>query len=185
MRAIRPLVKAGFAHLVLAVMLAASVQAQTTADARPIIKLYIQADGVLPGFRMADAPRYLADQMADAGVVGWAFVPEHAPPQGDRIDWRFDLNPYASGGVRQFFPIPGEQKLFGARHLITAEVRLYIGGEYQTLVFGQTTIQGGGAQDKALAAFVVQMTQNMLGDLGAYRAIDMDPARGPTAGPTP
>jgi hypothetical protein len=68
--------------------------------------------------------------------------------------------------------MPGVQRLFGARHLITAEAMLYLDDEYQTLMFGQATIQGGG-QDKDLAAFIVRMTRGLLGETGAYRSIDM------------
>lgn len=77
-----------------------------------------------------------------------------------------------AAGVRQFFPMPQVQKLFGARHHITAEAMLYLDDQYQTLMFGQAAIQGG-AQDGDLAAFVSSMTQDLLGPHGAYRAIDL------------
>jgi len=138
------------------------------------ITLSVESRDALPGFRKEDEARYLTDQMAAAGTQGWAFVAAPAPPfpPRDRIEWHFELDPYAGGGVRQFFPMPGVQRLFGARHLITAEAMLYLDDEYQTLMFGQATIQGG-AQDPDLAAFIARMTEGLLGKNGAYHAIDM------------
>jgi hypothetical protein len=143
------------------------------APAKPII-LSVEASGPLPGFRPEDAIHYLAEAMS--GQSGWRFVtqaPSASLPR-DRIEWRFELDPYAGGGVRQFFPMAQMRQLFGARHRVSAEARLYLDGQYQTLVFGQATIQGG-ADDKELAAFVARMTNDLLGEHGAYRAIDLTP----------
>ena len=152
-------------------------QAQTT----PITALSVVARDPLPGFRNEDETRYLADRMCQAGAPGWSFAAAIQPalPPHNRIEWHFELDPFAGGGIRQFFPMPGVQRLFGARHLITAEAMLYLDDEYQTLMFGQATISGG-ADDKELAAFVLRMTQNLLGEKGAYRSIDMS---GPAAKP--
>ena len=149
----------------------------------PIVTLSVVARDPLPGFRTADETRYLADQMRLAKAPGWSFAPsvEPALPPHNRIEWRFELDPYAGGGIRQFFPIPGQLRLFGAHHLITAEAMLYLDDEYQTLMFGQTAITGG-ADDKALAAFVQRMTGELLGPKGAYHSIDMG---GPAAAPRP
>jgi hypothetical protein len=155
--------------------LAARAQSQKP----PSVALSVLARDPLPGFRKEDEARYLADQMRQANAPGWSFAadtPSGLPPH-NRIEWRFELDPYAGGGIRQFFPIPGVQRLFGARHLITAEAMLYLDDEYQTLMFGQATISGG-AQDKELAAFIARMTEGLLGAKGAYRAIDMS---GPAA----
>jgi hypothetical protein len=148
-------------------------------EARPVT-LSLTASGSLPGFRAEDAARYLADEMNAARADGWRFVvpPSAAQPPRDRIEWDFELDPYAGGGVRQFFPMAQVQQMFGAKHRISAQLRLYLDGQYQTLIFGQATIQGG-AQDKDLAAFVIQMTDNLLGARGAYRAIDLSPPAGP------
>lgn len=140
----------------------------------PPIMLMVVARDPLPGFRKADETRYLTDRMKASGLSGWGFAaaPDPSIPARDRIEWHFELDPYAGGGIRQFFPIPGLQRLFGARHLITAEAMLYLDDEYQTLMFGQATIQGG-AQDKDLAAFIARMSEGLLGEKGAYRSIDM------------
>lgn len=140
------------------------------------IILHVGTGDDLPGFRQSDEAQYLADQMQASGVKGWRFVAE-APSRlsGARIEWHFTADPYAGGEVRQFFPIAGVRKMFGARHLITAEVRLYLDGQYQTLMYGQANVAGG-AKDPDLAAFVTRMTQGLLGETGAYRSIDMTPA---------
>lgn len=54
---------------------------------------------------------------------------------------------------------------------VTIEAKLYLNGEYQTLVEKQAVIQGG-ADDPDLAAAVADMTQNLLGSKGAFRATD-------------
>jgi hypothetical protein len=155
------------------VALALPAQAQSP-PAPAEIALSVVVRDALPGFRKEDEARYLTEQMVAAGTPGWAFVAAPAPPfpPRERIEWHFELDPFAGGGIRQFFPMPGVQRLFGNRHLITAEAMLYLDDEYQTLMFGQATIQGG-AQDPDLAAFIARMTEGLLGKNGAYRAIDM------------
>jgi hypothetical protein len=156
-----------------ALTLAMPARAQAAA---PVIALAVEGRDPLPGFRKDDEAIYLSAQMRRTAVPGWSFAPA-APaslPPANRIEWRFELDPFAGGTVRQFFPMPSVARLFGARHLITAEAMLYLDNEYQTLMFGQATIQGG-ADDKALASFIVRMTENLLGEAGAYRAIDMNP----------
>jgi hypothetical protein len=147
---------------------------QARAAAVPkIIALSVEASGALPGFRIADASSYLAAEMAKAHLDGWDFVPSApaAAPAADRVEWRFRLNPYAGGSVRQIIPIPALSRVFGIHRLLTAELRLYLGGDYQTMSFGEATIQGG-ADDKELAAFITKLTENLLGAHGAYRSID-------------
>ena len=157
-----------------ALFAALPVQAQTAA--RPVT-LTVTAEGPLPGFRPEDATHFLTQQMSDAGISGWHFAEATGQARApDRIEWHFELDPYAGGGVRQFFPMAEMQKLFGLKHRISAEARLYLDGQYQTLMFGQATIQGG-ANDKDLAAFVTRMTGDLLGEHGAYRAIDMNQAQ--------
>ena len=166
-----------------ALLIAALLLTCGAAAAAPtsVVTLSVISRDPLPGFRQPNASEYLTSQMRQAGIDGWEFFPATIPglPPRDRVEWHFELDPYASGGVRQFFPMPQVQRLFGARHLITAEAMLYLDNEYQTLVFGQATIQGG-EQDKDLAAFVVRMTQQLLGEHGAYRSIDMAPALPPS-----
>jgi hypothetical protein len=141
------------------------------------VTLVVTSRDALPGFRREDTAQFLAQEMEKSGVPGWHFAAAPAPayPPRNRIEWHFELDPYAGGGVRQFFPMPAVKRLFGARHLITAEAMLYLDDEYQTLMFGQATVQGGAA-DPDLAAFVARMTDGLLGAHGAYRGIDLSPA---------
>jgi hypothetical protein len=148
--------------------------AQTTGAAASVVALSVITDGPLPGFGDASASPWLAVEMDQADVSGWDFAPATGAPP-DRVEWHFALIPYAGGSVRQFFPMPQVQRMFGNLHMVSAEARLYLDDKYQTLMFGQAVIQGG-AQDKALAAFVMRMTQQLLGEHGAYRSIDMSPA---------
>jgi hypothetical protein len=169
--------------LLLIARLAQPAQAQQSA-ATPVPLLSVVARDPLPGFRKQDEVQYLTDQMKAAGTPGWRFVAAPQPPfpPRERVEWHFELDPYAGGGIRQFFPMPGMQRLFGTRHLVTAEAMLYLDDEYQTLMFGQATIAGG-AEDKALAAFIMRMTQGLLGEKGAYRSIDLGKPDSP--GPKP
>jgi len=143
------------------------------AEAAPIA-LSVMTGDTLPGFEQSAEPQYLAHEMAASGVAGWSFMaaPSPALPPRDRIVWHFELDPYAGGGVRQYFPMPGVRRLFGTHHLITAEAMLYLDDQYQTLMFGQAAITGG-AEDGELAGFIRRMTQGLLGEHGAYRSIDM------------
>jgi hypothetical protein len=63
------------------------------------------------------------------------------------------------------------ERTFGVHRPITIEARLYLNGEYQMLVEGQATIQGG-SDDRDLAAAIASLTQSLLGNSGAYRSID-------------
>jgi len=72
------------------------------------------------------------------------------------------------------------ERTFAAHRAITIEARLYLNGEYQTLVKQQAAAQGGPG-DPALATAVASVTQNLLGPQGAFRAIDS--GRRPAPGP--
>ena len=111
--------------------------------------------------------------MADAGLPDWRFEPAQggiAAP--NRVEWTFRLNPYAGGTVRRFVPEPVAEQGFGTHRPVTIEARLYLDGEYQTLVERQAMVQGG-PNDSELAAAVASATESLLGPSGAYRAIDM------------
>jgi hypothetical protein len=68
----------------------------------------------------------------------------------------------------------------GVHRPITIEARLYLNGEYQTLVERQATMQGG-PNDPELAAAVASATASLLGPAGAYRAIGMGQRPAPGA----
>ena len=82
--------------------------------------------------------------------------------------------------MRNFAHSLADEWRFGVHRPITIEARLYLNGEYQTLVEKQAVIQGG-ADDPDLAAAVESITQNLLGPTGAYRAIDSRQHRGDRA----
>jgi hypothetical protein len=133
--------------------------------------LKVEALHGLPGLHHSALSRFLASHMADAGLADWRFEPaegDSAVP--DRVEWTFQLNPYAGGEVRSFVPAPVDERGFGVPHPISIEVRLYLNGEYQTFVERQAMIQGG-PNDPQLAAAVARATESLLGPSGAYRAI--------------
>jgi hypothetical protein len=111
--------------------------------------------------------------MEQARLAEWRFEPAAAArgPALDRVEWSFKLNPYAGGEQRRFVRPHMDQRTFGAHRPVTIEARLYLNGEYQTVVEQQATIEGG-PDDPDLAAAVAEVTRNLLGRQGAYHAID-------------
>jgi hypothetical protein len=145
------------------------------------LTVQVETSDTLPGFHRRDLPRYLALHMAEARLPDWLFEP--AADKGsapNRVVWKFILNPYAGGEVRNFTRPHMAERIFGAHRPVTIEARLYLNGEYQTLVEKQAVI-GGGPDDTNLAAAIASVTQNLLGSQGAHRAIDS--GRHPTQGP--
>ena len=164
-----------FDGAVLAIGLAAAVLfwPVLSVSAEAPITLKVEALHGLPGLHHSALSRFLAAHMADAGLADWRFE----PAQGDiaapnRVEWTFRLNPYAGGEVRSFMPAPAAEQGFSVHRPATIEVRLYLNGEYQTLVERQAMIQGG-PNDLELAAAVESATESLLGPSGAYRAIDI------------
>jgi len=169
------------AALVGQLALAATFFLFVSANAGAPVILQIGTTDTLPGFHRGALPRYLALHMTEARLADWHFEPTadkgSAP---DRVEWSFKLNPYAGGEVHTFVRPHMAERTFAAHRPITIEARLYLNGEYQTLVKQQAVIQGG-PDDPDLAAAVAGVTQNLLGPQGAFRAIDS--GRGPAQGP--
>ena len=145
------------------------------------LTLQVEVSDTLPGFHIGALPRYLALHMAEARLADWRFKP--AADNGsapDRVEWTFKMNPYAGGEVRNFMRPHMAERIFGAHRSVTIEARLFLNGEYQTLVEKQAVFQGG-PDDPDLAAAVASVTENLLGPRGALRAIDTGrpPAQGP------
>jgi hypothetical protein len=110
--------------------------------------------------------------MADAGLANWRFEPANdSGPAADRVEWSFKLNPYAGGRTRSFGPPSMNEWKAGVHRPVTIEARLYLSGEYQTLVEAQALVQGG-PDDPDLAAAVAAVTKDLLGPKGAFRAIE-------------
>jgi hypothetical protein len=142
------------------------------ARAEAPVTLKVEAFHGLPGLHHSALSRFLAAHMADAGLSDWRFEPaqgDNAAP--NRVEWTFRLNPYAGGEVRQFVRAPVAEQGFRVHRPVTIEARLYLNGEYQTLVERQAKIQGG-PDDLEFAAGVRSVTESLLGPYGAYRAID-------------
>jgi hypothetical protein len=146
---------------------AAVLLAPLRAPAQAQDSLAVEAAGELPGFRIEDCPPWLAAQMEKAGGA-WHFAAGGGAGAPNRVEWLFEIQPYAGGQVRQFFPMAG-RKMLGARRLITAQARLYIRAQYQTAALGQEVVSGGDG-DPVLAAFITRVTQNLI---NGYGAIDM------------
>ena len=147
----------------------------TPALAQTPFTVAVQGSGELPGFRMEDAGPYLAQQMNEAEIAGWHFVPQGTFIDSNRVELHFELLPYAGGQVRRFFPMPegrADLHLQGTHRLVSVQAKLYLNNEYQTVVFGQETVQGGGA-DPELAAFLIRIGKSLD---NAFRAIDLSPA---------
>ena len=113
-----------------------------SASAATRVTLQVEVSQGFPGLNRSALSRFIAVHMAEAGLANWRFEP--APGNGvaaDRVEWMIKLNPYAGGGVRNFTPSLSHEDWFG--RLVTIEARLYLGGEYQTVVEEQATIRGG------------------------------------------
>jgi hypothetical protein len=143
-----------------------------SASATTPLILQVRVSQGFPGLNRSALSRFIAAHMAEARLADWRFEPARGSHvAADRVEWTIKLNPYAGGEVRSFVHWPSQPYWLGGR-LVTIEARLYLGGEYQTLVEEQATIRGG-PNHLILASTVVSVTQNLLGPTGAYRAIDM------------
>jgi hypothetical protein len=169
------------AALVAQLALAATLFRLAPANAEAPLTLQVEAADTLPGFHLGDLPRYLALHMAEAHLADWRFEP--AAGKGlapNRVEWTFELNPYAGGEVRNFTRPHIAERTFSAYRPVMLEARLFLNGQFQTLVEKQAVVQGG-PDDSDLATAVASVTRDLLGPQGAFRAIDTDrpPAQGP------
>jgi hypothetical protein len=160
----RPAVAGWLALVAVLVPGTSAAAAQTT--------LQVEASSGLPGFHRGELQRYLVLHMAEVGLGDWRFEPTaEGASARDRVEWTFKLNPHAGGEVRSFARTLVYQSRFGIHRPIRIEARLYLNGEYQTLVDQQAIVRGG-PDDAELATAIAGVTENLLGPKGAYRAID-------------
>ena len=144
-----------------------------SAGAEVPITLKVEALHGLPGLHHSALSRFLATNMADAQLADWRFEPAEGDNTApNRVEWTFRLSPYAGGEVRNFVRAPVADQGFNVHRPVTIEARLYLNGEYQTLVERQAMIRSG-PNDLEFAASVSSTTQALLGPSGAYRAVDM------------
>ena len=152
-----------------AALVAAAVCHEATAGV-----VSIEVEGTLPGFTASALADFLVAQMNRVSLEGWHFAPAAGGPgeHADRVVWSFRPNPYAAGAVRSFgFSRGMIERLAGVHRSVTVEARLYLGGEYQTLAFGQVALSGADGDD-ALAREVVELSRALM----AYPGIDAKPA---------
>jgi hypothetical protein len=124
------------------------------------------------GFHRSALSRLQAAEMTQAGLADWRFAPlAGAGVAADRVEWSFRLSPFAGGQVRSFVHSPDNDDSRGGRRPVTIEARLYLKGEYQTLVEVQAAIRGD-PDDPGLIAAVIGATRYLLGPQGADGAID-------------
>jgi hypothetical protein len=130
--------------------------------------------GQVPGYDAKELSAYLADKMSAAGLSAWRFQADGANTDApSRIEWRFRYNPYAEHSEHLAgLPAAMVDRVFGLRHVLSIEARLYINGQYQTLTFGQTKVKTNG-KDAMLDGEVAQLANALLGPTGAYFAIDL------------
>jgi hypothetical protein len=159
--------------LVAMLTLVASVWQFGSVNAAAPITLKVAAFHGLPGMHHSALSRFLAAHMADAGLADWRFEPAEGDTEApNRVEWTFNLKPYAGGEVRNFVRRPVDIDKFGVHRPVTIEVRLFLNGEYQTLVERQAMVLGI-ANDPEFAAAVESATESLLGPSGAYRAIEI------------
>ena len=158
------------AGFVPALVTAWAAAAQSDDEVKLLMSVYVS--GPLPGFRKMEAAKYIASRMSQPYVGNWSFAPGSGHPAAspNRVEWRFEQEAVAKNTDPEFAPEPSEGKPAGS-HLISAELRLFIGNKYQTMIFNQSAVTGG-PKDEVMAAFIVKMTQNLLGLTGAYHSID-------------
>ena len=80
--------------LVLGFVLPAILTPLTSVFAATLSTLDVEAHWAPPGFLIADLPRYLAQQMAQARLADWRFKPivGHGGPP-NRVEWSFNSDP--------------------------------------------------------------------------------------------
>ena len=147
--------------LVAAFVLPAILAPFTSILAATLAIVNVETSGALPGFRSADLPRYIAQQMAEARLADWRFEPIAGGHPPNRVEWSFKLDPYAGGEVRSFVHRTPGERLFGVHRPITIKARLYLRGKYRRLVSEQAIIEGG-RHDPDLAAAVTHLTKDLL-----------------------
>jgi hypothetical protein len=166
-------IRCGGAALVGLFILIATIAAFAPSYAAEPITLKVEAIRGLPGLPHSALSRFLAAHMAEVRIADWRFAPAAGDASApDRVEWTIRLNPYAGGEVRNFVHTLFYEQRLGVHRPVTIEARLYLNGQYQTLVQKQAVIQGG-PDDPDLVRAVASVTENLLGPSGAYRAIDI------------
>src|ERR1700730_1051835 len=153
----------GFGHseMVAGLILVAIIAPFAATDAAEPITLKVEATHGLPGLHHSALSRFLAAHMAEARLADWRFESAEGDASArDRVEWTFRLNPYAGGEVRNFAHTLASERRFGGHRPITIEARLYLNGQYQTLVEIQEIVDSG-RDDPAHEAEVAKVTYEL------------------------
>jgi hypothetical protein len=158
----------------------ASAAATPTQPAESGQSVAVRATGSVPDLAPEDLPGFVAATLNASHPDRWHFEvagPGVAVP-GYRIDWRFKRNAYAAGTVRSYgFSRAQMERLVGSRNSLTIEARLFLKGQYQTLVLESVTLTEG-ARSPKLAEKIVKIARELM----AYP--DLDTKSGAPARPS-
>lgn len=140
-------------------------QAMAAGDGQPPASktVSVSVKGWVPGFGRGALEPFVANEMDQAAVAGWQFIPAPADAAAapDRVEWRFKPNRYAGGlTYRRTGIVRRIDKIFGKHRLVSVEVRLYRNGEYELVESAQPTIQGG-PRDADLQRQIMDMTRSL------------------------
>jgi hypothetical protein len=128
-------IRCGGAALVGLFILIPTIAAFAPSYAAEPITLKIEAIRGLFGLPHSALSRFLAAHMAEVGLADWRFAPAAGDASApDRVEWTIRLNPYAGGEVRNFVHTLFYEQRLGVHRPVTIEARLYLNGQYQTLV---------------------------------------------------
>jgi hypothetical protein len=130
----------------------------------------VATTGSVPDLAQQELPGYVAAALNANHLGPWRFEASHpgAASAGYRVVWSFKENAYAAGSVRTYgFSRAQMQRLVGSRNSLTIEARLFLDGEYQTLVLGHATLSEG-ARSPELTQAIVKIGRELM----AYPDLD-------------
>ncbi len=122
--------------------------------AAPALNRYtvvVEASGNVPGFTATELASYLAGRLHEDAPAPWQFsaAKPSMEPAPNRVVWAFKtLRKDWKGGSHRGFPSPTNSASY-----LSAEVKLYLKGTYQTTMLTQPSVSGG-PDDEALASMV-------------------------------
>lgn len=147
---VRPAWTALVATIVLTAILY-QVAAAATRVAPASNTVVVEASGDVPGFTATELTGYLAGRLHEYAPAPWQFSAAQPGmgPAPNRVVWVFKtLRKDWKGGSHRGFPSPTNSVFY-----LSAEVKLYLSGTYQTTMMMQPSVSGG-PDDEALARMV-------------------------------
>lgn len=141
------------------------------------IAVAVEVEGAIPGFTAQQLSAFVSEQMADAHLTAWQFVPASPEPGKEppnRIVWQFKVLPYAGGTVRYIGPALSKARdLFGAGRPVGVDAKIFLDGQFQSTSFDQATIKGG-PHDAGLYDAIKKVMQSIVAN-----AFAAEPPGGP------